>query len=167
MKSPRSTDRPLYVRMDCRGPAHAYLVRYAEAAAEFSRTARVLAQGSLFDDDGTSCLGRFYRRVVRITVIEADRRAHPILIGFCAPTATWMTNMRPEKSSSLGIEAVRIDGAEIGIMPGNRALRAGRSQGAKDCVTHRHRHGHPDPHRRRLHRANHPARRKDYLERAK
>src|SRR5882672_8012243 len=150
-----------------RRPAHAHFVCHAETTAKLARTAGVLAQGASLDDDRTLGFGRFYRRVVRVTVIKTHSRAHAVLIVLGAPTTTWMADMRPEKAPGRCIETMWVDGTEIGVRSGDRTFRTRRRQRTKNRIAHGHRHGHPDTHRRRLHRAHHSPRRKNDLERPK
>src|SRR5688500_7970819 len=122
--------------MDRRRSAHAHFVGHAQAAAEFSRAAGVLAQSSLFDDDRALRFRRFDRRVVGVAVVQTNRRAHAVFIVLGAPTAARMAYMRPEKAARLRVETVRIDRAQVGVVTGDRALRASGSQRSKNCVAY-------------------------------
>src|SRR5258705_3034443 len=108
-----------------RRPALAYLVSDGEPTAKLAGTAGVLAQGASLDDDRTLGFGRFYRRVVRVAVIKTHSRTHAVLIVLGAPTTARMADMRPKKAPGRCVEAMRVDGAEVGIMSGDRAFRPG------------------------------------------
>src|SRR5262245_23464112 len=103
MQSPGRANGPLHVGMDRRRAAHAHLVGHAQPAAEFSRTAGVLTQGSAFDDDRALGFGRLHWRIVRVAVVKTYRRAHAVLIGLRAPAAARMADMGPEKAPGHGV----------------------------------------------------------------
>src|SRR6185295_11835927 len=134
VQSPGSANRTLHMRMDGRGAPHAHFIGNAKATAEFARPAGILSQCALLDNNRTFGFGGFYWRIVRIAVIQAYRRAHTVFIMFCAPAATRMTDMRPEKPSGRRVEPVRIHGAQISIMSSNGALGTGRSKCPKNRI---------------------------------
>src|SRR5258705_2809636 len=103
-----------------RRPAHAHFVCHAETTAKLARTVGVLAQGASLDDDRTLGFGRFHWRVVRVTVVQTNRRAHTVFVVLGAPAAARMADMRPKKAPGRCVEAMRVDGAEVGIMSGDR-----------------------------------------------
>ena len=166
VQAPRRANRALHVGMDGRRPAHAHLVGYSQAAAELPRAAGVLAQRPVFDDDGIFGFGGFHRRVMRVAIVQAHRRVHAVFVVLRAPTPARMADVRPEKPPGLWVEAVRVNGAKVGVMSGDRALRTGWRQRSKERVADGHGHGHPDPHRRRLRGAHHTARRQNNFQRA-
>src|SRR5918996_5305737 len=122
------------MRVNGRRPAHAHLVSDPQTTAEFSRAAGVLAQRPVFDDDGIFGFGGFHRRVMRVAVVETNRRIHPVFVMLRAPASARVADMRPEKASGLGVEAVRVDRAKIGVMAGDRALRTRASQSSEERV---------------------------------
>ena len=131
VEAPWRANCAFHVRVNRRRPAHAHFVRDTQAAAKFSRAPRVLAQLAMFDDDGIFRFRSFHRRVMRIAVIEADCRVHAVLVVLRAPASARVADMRPEKTSGLGIEAVRVNRAEIGVMAGNSAVGTGGRQRSK------------------------------------
>src|SRR5262245_27446164 len=111
VEAPRRANCAFHVSVNRRRPAHAHFVRNTQAAAKFSRAAGVLPQRAMFDDDRISSFGGFHRRFMGIAVVEADRRIHAVLVVLRAPASAWVADMRPEKTSGLGIEAVRVNRA--------------------------------------------------------
>ena len=100
-----------------------------KATTPFASAARVLLEGALPDEQGRLGFTGFDGRVVRVIIVDADGGVHAIFAELRSPGAA---------------------GSEVGMVPGDNALGAGRRQGLEDRIHHCLRDGHPPAQRRRL-----------------
>ena len=148
------------------GLLHAHRSLGTEPAALAPRPAGVLDQPVSLVDHGVLRFHQLDRAVMGVAVVDADRRAHPVLGLLGAPAAADRSRGSDDHALLVGHVAVELSDPEIGEMACGDPVGDRRCERSEDGVDHRHRYRHPQTKRCGADRAHDPARRVDHLQRA-
>ncbi len=116
MKSPWRTKRAFHRRQHSARREQAHFLCDAKAAAKLSRSAGILSEFTVADENRRASLSRFHRRVMRIAVIDAKRRVLAVGITERAPTTTGEHRWEMRGAPGFRIDAKHPRRGEIGVV---------------------------------------------------
>jgi hypothetical protein len=94
-----------------------------QATTSFASAARVLPEGALHDEQGRLGFTGFDRRVVRVTIVDADGGVHAVFAQLRSPAAAsepGTTVCSRQYATGLRVDiVVSAAGSEVGVVPGD------------------------------------------------
>src|SRR5579883_1251818 len=131
---PRRALRPLDVRVELHRCTRAETKLDAQTAPVSACSAGIGPQPVLLDHDRDLRFDRLGDEIVRIAVVETDRRAHPVAVVFRSPPSAGQADRPIKEASRPLVDAENVDGAEVGVVARGDPLGNRRRKRLEDRI---------------------------------